>query len=164
MFRLLDPGLGSLVGVVLAGEGADAASVAPLLRGLGLQVDALVVAHSGTAERFTDLSIPLIADAEGRGPLAGIAAALTWTARAQPRARGVLTVPADIGVVPDDLGRRLSAGLPDKIGLLTRGDASDPMVAVWPIAAEPAVRAALASGEERVLAVIRSLPHVAVQA
>jgi molybdopterin-guanine dinucleotide biosynthesis protein A len=38
------------------------------------------------------------------------------------------------------------------------------MIAVWPTTLEPAVRAALAVGEERVLTVIRLLPHVVVQA
>jgi molybdopterin-guanine dinucleotide biosynthesis protein A len=160
MFRLLDPGLGSLVGVVLAGETADATTIQPLLRGLGAQVDALLVAHSGPAERFAALSVPCVADAPGRGPLAGIAAALAWTARAQPRARGILTIPADMDSVPPDLGRRLSVGLPDKVGLLVRGDAPDPMVAVWPVTHQASVAEALARGEERVLAVIRALPHV----
>jgi molybdopterin-guanine dinucleotide biosynthesis protein A len=168
VFRLFDPGLGSLVGAILAGGGDRCLAeidgrplLAHVIARLGRQVDLVVIASDPPLDRFAGFGLPLIADtaAAVSGPLTGIHAALAWTRLNAPRARGILTAPADAASLPGDLAARIASGPADAIGVAKRGDALQPLYAYWPMAFEGLLAERLAAGEDRVKPVIEASPH-----
>lgn len=91
-------------------------------------------------------SVPLLPDREGMGPIAGIAAALSFA-----RAEGVelvLTIPCDTPFLPSDLPVMLSAALTDtaKVAVAVSDGRLHPTCALWRTAAAPLLAPYLESG------------------
>ncbi|MGE0423907.1 MAG: molybdenum cofactor guanylyltransferase [Reyranellaceae bacterium] len=117
--------VGGLIGAVLVGgEGrrmgagppkplrllAGRPMLAHVVERLRPQVMDLVLSAHGDAGPWRGFDAPVVLDslppdADGRrpGPLAGVLAALDWTRRHHPAASWVLTVPADVPLLPADL-------------------------------------------------------------
>jgi molybdopterin-guanine dinucleotide biosynthesis protein A len=93
------------------------------------------------------LGLPLVYDAVGdaAGPLAGVKAGLTW-AEAQG-ARMLAVSPCDAPLLPDDLYVRLLAAAGEGAAMAETGDGRQPLCALWPVTALPAVRDALSGGQ-----------------
>ena len=82
----------------------------------------------------TGAGLPIAVDevADG-GPLAGIAAALTWTRSSMPQIRGVVTSPVDVPFLPRDLVMRLAQAAPDGgIAVAESNGQRHHAIAYWP--------------------------------
>lgn len=126
------------------------------------QVDAVVLNANDDPGRFSALGLPVIADTvPGRpGPLAGVLAGLDHAAG---RFDQVLTVPCDAPVLPNDLAMRLQAAAGQGGAVAASGGRRHPAVALWPVTARDALRAALVERDvRRVDTVQRDLGFVEV--
>ncbi len=85
--------------------------LAHVMERLAPQVGRMIVNANGDPARFAAFGLPVVADTVGGyvGPLAGVLAAMRWTATNAPDARFVVTVSTDAPFLPDDLVRRLLA-------------------------------------------------------
>jgi len=102
------------------------------------QCDGLVISANGDPGRFAGRGLPVVADTVTgfAGPLAGILAALEWTAANHPRIEWVLSVAADCPFLPRDLVPRLhavraTAGLP--LARARSGERDHPVMGLWPV-------------------------------
>ncbi len=79
------------------------------------QCDELILNANGDPARFAAFGLPVIADTvEGfAGPLAGILAALDWTAANRPGVEWVLSAATDCPFLPRDLVARLQQARQD---------------------------------------------------
>jgi molybdenum cofactor guanylyltransferase len=99
------------------------------------------------AESVTkSLGLPALYDEVGDalGPLAGVKVGLIWAEE-----QGVHTLavsPCDAPLLPDDLYVRLLEQAEGGAALAETGDGRQPLCALWPITALPAVREALVDG------------------
>jgi molybdopterin-guanine dinucleotide biosynthesis protein A len=93
------------------------------------------------------LQLTVLTDAAGDpdGPLSGVKAGLLW-AREQG-ATHLAVSPCDVPLAPDDLYPRLLAAAGEGAALAETSEGRQPMCAVWPVSALPAIVSALASGE-----------------
>jgi molybdopterin-guanine dinucleotide biosynthesis protein A len=92
------------------------------------------------------LELPVLYDEPGdaTGPLAGVKAGLIW---AEARgARSLAVSPCDAPLLPDDLYVRLLEVAGGDAAMAHTRDGRQPLCALWPVAALPTVRAALADG------------------
>lgn len=112
------------------------------------QCDGLVLSANGDPTRFAPLELPVIADdVEGfAGPLAGILAALDWTAAHRPGAEWLVTVAGDCPFLPRDLVTRLhqariAQGRP--IAVAASGGQVHHVIALWPVILRGELRHAL---------------------
>lgn len=108
-----------------------------------------VNARPGTAAEALARSCGLLVlhDAPGDpdGPLAGIKAGLAW---AQSRgARQLAVSPCDVPLAPGDLYLRLGSAAGEGAAMAVTREGRQPLCAVWPVAALPAVSGAIAHGE-----------------
>jgi molybdopterin-guanine dinucleotide biosynthesis protein A len=89
---------------------------------------------------------PVLHDAAGdaQGALAGVRAGLAWADRLGARALAVS--PCDAPLLPDDLFERLIRAAGHGAAVADTADGRQPLCSVWPVAALPAVAAALAAG------------------
>ena len=112
------------------------------------QCDQLVLNANGDPARFAHVGLPVIADTiEGYpGPLAGILAALEWTAEKRPDIEWVVSVAGDCPFVPRDLVSRLhqarSAEGTDLAVAVSAGQAH-PVIGLWKVALKDELRHAL---------------------
>jgi molybdopterin-guanine dinucleotide biosynthesis protein A len=92
------------------------------------------------------LGLPVLHDEAGdaAGPLAGVKVGLIW-AKAQG-ARTLAVSPCDAPSLPDDLYIRLLERAGDGAAMAETSEGRQPLCAVWPVSALPAVREALAGG------------------
>jgi molybdopterin-guanine dinucleotide biosynthesis protein A len=90
--------------------------------------------------------LPTLYDAAGdaAGPLAGVKAGLIWAERQGAQALAVS--PCDAPLLPDDLYVRLLAHAAGGAAMAQTRDGRQPLCALWPVAALPVVREALAGG------------------
>jgi molybdopterin-guanine dinucleotide biosynthesis protein A len=97
------------------------------------------------AERLAGL-LPVLHDLPGDpdGPLAGVRAGLIWARDLGARALAVS--PCDAPLLPADLYPRLIAAAGDGAAMAATPEGRQPQFAVWPVAALPAVTAAIAGG------------------
>ena len=153
---------GSVAGLVLAGGrslrfgGEKAVALLgdqPLLlwatRRLQASCGAVAVnARSGTqAEALARAQgLPVLHDAPGDadGPLAGVKAGLIWADAMGVRALAVS--PCDAPLLPDDLFVRLIEAAGSGAAMAQTSDGRQPLCALWPVDALPALTAALAGG------------------
>jgi molybdopterin-guanine dinucleotide biosynthesis protein A len=91
-------------------------------------------------------ALPVLPDAAGdaAGPLAGVRVGLVWAKGSGAHALAVS--PCDAPLLPDDLFPRLIAAAGTGAAMAHTADGRQPLCAVWPVSALPAVEAALAGG------------------
>jgi molybdopterin-guanine dinucleotide biosynthesis protein A len=92
------------------------------------------------------LGFPTVYDVTGdaRGPLAGVKAGLIW---AQAQGASALAVsPCDVPGLPHDVYVRLRECAEGGAAMAETSSGLQPLCSLWPVAALPAVRAALAAG------------------
>jgi molybdopterin-guanine dinucleotide biosynthesis protein A len=153
---------GPVVGLVLAGGRSvrfgGEKSVAKLdgrtllewavqrLRAVAADVAVNVRAGTEAEAVATALGLPTLYDEAGDalGPLAGVKVGLIW---AEQRAARLLAVsPCDAPLLPDDLYVRLLERADGGAAMAGTRDGRQPLCAVWPVTALPAVREALTGG------------------
>jgi molybdopterin-guanine dinucleotide biosynthesis protein A len=162
-----------IFGVILAGGqgrrmgGVDKALIplagAPLLARvidrISPQVEELALSANGDPGRFAAFKLPVLPDALGAGPLAGILAALRWAAPLG--ATAVMSVPVDGPFLPGDLCPRLclaAESAPKGLAIAAAGGRQHPTYGLWPVTLEADLAAFLASGAKpKVMDFVRAL-------
>jgi molybdopterin-guanine dinucleotide biosynthesis protein A len=115
---------------------------------LAPQCDELILNANGDPARFAAFGLTVVADTvEGfAGPLAGILAALDWTAANRPGIAWVLSAATDCPFLPRDLAARLQRARQDESAQLAVA-ASDgqthPVIGLWNVALRDELRHAL---------------------
>lgn len=113
------------------------------------QVAYLILNANADPHRFDAFGLPVVADSlpDNPGPLAGVLAALEWTAAIEPGISWALTLPGDAPFIPRDLVSRLHAvrQLNDTIlaCAASRGR-THPIIALWPVCIRDELRDAIA--------------------
>jgi molybdopterin-guanine dinucleotide biosynthesis protein A len=112
------------------------------------QCDSLILNANGDPARFAAFGLPVISDgvADFPGPLAGILAALDWTAANRPEVKWVLSAAADCPFLPRDLVARLVAALRDEsaeLAVAASDGQSHPVIGLWSVALREQLRHAL---------------------
>jgi molybdopterin-guanine dinucleotide biosynthesis protein A len=102
----------------------------------GTETEALTVAEG----------LPVLHDAPGDpdGPLAGVRAGLAWAA--SRGAQSLAVSPCDAPLLPDDLFVRLIQAAGEGAAMAETADGRQPLCAIWPVGAQPALAQALAGG------------------
>jgi molybdopterin-guanine dinucleotide biosynthesis protein A len=118
------------------------------------QVTQLIVNANDDPRRFEGLGLPVVADSlPGHlGPLAGVLAALDWTAESEPGIEWVVTVPGDAPFLPPDLVARLHAGRRRDGAALACASSygrTHPVIALWPVSIRGELRSAVAEQDIR---------------
>lgn len=92
------------------------------------------------------LGLPTLHDVAGDalGPLAGVKVGLIWAE--EQGARTLAVSPCDAPLLPDDLYARLLERAEGGAAMAETRDGRQPLCALWPVAALPVVREALAGG------------------
>jgi molybdopterin-guanine dinucleotide biosynthesis protein A len=115
---------------------------------LAPQCEALILNANGDPARFEALGLPVVADrVEGfAGPLAGVLAALDWTAAERPAIAFVASVAGDCPFLPTDLVARLRAAREEsgaELAVAASGGRTHPVIGLWPVALRDELRRAL---------------------
>jgi molybdopterin-guanine dinucleotide biosynthesis protein A len=115
---------------------------------LAPQCDGLILNANGDPARFKAFGLPVIADdiADFPGPLAGILAALDWTATNRPHVQWILSAAADCPFLPRDLVARLHrARTAENAQLAVAASAgqSHPVIGLWSVNLRDELRHAL---------------------
>ena len=152
----------SVVGLVLAGGrsvrfgGEKAVALLdgrPLLEWAAQRLESVCLEVAINVRTGTDaesvakaLGLPTLYDAPGdaAGPLAGVKAGLIWAE--EQGARALAVSPCDAPLLPGDLYVRLLACADGGAAMAETSDGRQPLCALWPVAALPVVREALAGG------------------
>lgn len=118
------------------------------------QCDGLVLNANGDPSRFAAFGLPVIADTvkDFPGPLAGVLAALDWTAANRPGVEFILSAAADCPFLPRDLVARLHrARLEQDAQLAVAASAgqSHPVIGLWNVALRDELRHALVAEDVR---------------
>ena len=126
----------------------------------------LILNANGDPCRFAGLALPVVADtvADNPGPLAGLLAALDWTASNRPGQLWVASVPGDCPFLPRDLVARLTAAQQkddSELAIAASGGRSHPVIGLWPVALRDDLRKALVDEEIRKVGRWVSTHHVA---
>lgn len=122
--------------------------LARVIARLAPQCDGLILNANGDPERFRTFGLPVVADTVENfpGPLAGILAALDWTAANRPHLAWVLSAAADCPFLPRDLVARLHrARIAEGAQLAVAASAgrSHPVIGLWSVAQREELRRAL---------------------
>jgi molybdopterin-guanine dinucleotide biosynthesis protein A len=115
---------------------------------LAPQCDGLILNANGDPARFAAFGLPVIADTvEGfAGPLAGVLAALDWTATQRPEVEWVLSAATDCPFLPRDLVARLHQGRASegaKLAVAASDGQTHPVIGLWNVALRDELRHAL---------------------
>jgi molybdopterin-guanine dinucleotide biosynthesis protein A len=107
-----------------------------VLSRLSPQCRRVILNANGDPARFAPFGLPVVADdvPDFAGPLAGIVAALDWTARNEPGIEWVVSVPGDCPFLPRDLVERLHDARAAERRLLAcakSGEWRHPVVGLW---------------------------------
>lgn len=134
---------------ILAGRPMMARAVERLRARLGT----VVLNANGDPARFAAFGLPVVADdpPEQAGPLAGVLAAMDWTARHRPGSRFVLTVAADTPFFPEELPDALAAAAAEGGGPIVAEseEGRHPVFGLWPTGLRGDLRRFLAEGASR---------------
>lgn len=116
------------------------------------QVEHVALNANGDPARFSTFGLPVIADGDGSGPLAGILAAMRWAG--DQGCTHVATVAGDTPFLPGDLVERLgqAAAEPDTIALAESAGGLHPVAGLWPVALADALVQFLRDGVYKVRA------------
>jgi len=158
----LPPTLPQTLGVVLAGGlarrmgGGDKAMqriagrslLERVVERLSPQCDGLILSANGDPSRFAVFGLRVIADglADFPGPLAGILAALEWTAANRPDISWVVSAAADCPFLPRDLVPRLHRARAvenAELAVAASGGQTHPVIGLWNVGLRQALRQAL---------------------
>ena len=112
------------------------------------QCDGLILNANGDPARFAAFGLPVVADsvADFPGPLAGILAALDWTAANRPGIEFILSAAADCPFLPRDLVSRLHRARAEEkaeLAVAASGGQSHPVIGLWNVALREELRHAL---------------------
>jgi molybdenum cofactor guanylyltransferase len=112
------------------------------------QCDGLMLNANGDPSRFSAFGLPVISDdvVDFPGPLAGILAALDWTAANRPNVEWILSAAADCPFLPRDLVARLHEALSTQnaqLAVAASDGQSHPVIGLWHVALRGELRHAL---------------------
>ena len=115
---------------------------------LAPQCDGLIIKANGDPARFASFGLPVVADsvADFPGPLAGILAALDWTAANRPEVSLILSAAADCPFLPRDLVSRLHQALiaeNAQLAVAASDGQSHPVIGLWSVALRDELRHSL---------------------
>jgi molybdenum cofactor guanylyltransferase len=115
---------------------------------LAPQCDGLILNANGDPARFAAFGLAVIADDVPGfpGPLAGILAALDWTAANRPEIEWVLSAAGDCPFLPRDLLARLHearARAQARLAVAASAGQSHPVIGLWPVGLRAELRHAL---------------------
>jgi molybdopterin-guanine dinucleotide biosynthesis protein A len=118
------------------------------------QCDELILNANGDPARFAAFGLPVIADNVENfpGPLAGILAALDWTAAHRAGISLVLSAAADCPFLPRDLVARLTEALVNEnaqLAVAASGGQSHPVIGLWSVSLRDELRHALVQEDVR---------------
>jgi molybdenum cofactor guanylyltransferase len=118
------------------------------------QCDELILNANGDPARFAGFGLPVIADSVENfpGPLAGILAALDWTAANRPGASLVFSAAADCPFLPRDLVARLTDALVNqnaRLAVAASDGQSHPVIGLWSVSLRDELRHALVQEDIR---------------
>lgn len=112
------------------------------------QCDGLILNANGDPARFAAFGLTVVPDDVPGfpGPLAGILAALEWTAANRPELEWVLSAAGDCPFLPRDLVARLHQARERdnaELAVAASGDQSHPVIGLWRVALRDKLRHAL---------------------
>jgi molybdenum cofactor guanylyltransferase len=112
------------------------------------QCDGLILNANGDPVRFASFGLPVIADTvkDFPGPLAGVLAALDWTAANRPGVEWVLSAAADCPFLPRDLVARLHQARIEQdaqLAVATSAGQTHPVIGLWSVSLREELRHAL---------------------
>jgi molybdopterin-guanine dinucleotide biosynthesis protein A len=115
---------------------------------LAPQCDGLILNANGDPARFAAFGLPVIADTvqDFPGPLAGILAALDWTAANRPDVGWILSAAADCPFLPRDLVARLQQARIEQdaqLAVAASAGQTHPVIGLWNVALRKELRHAL---------------------
>jgi molybdopterin-guanine dinucleotide biosynthesis protein A len=115
---------------------------------LSPQCDGLILNANGDPARFASFRLQVIADDVPGfpGPLAGILAALDWTAANRPEVEWVLSAAGDCPFLPRDLVARLHEAREREnaqLAVAASGDQTHPVIGLWRVSLRNELRHAL---------------------
>lgn len=118
------------------------------------QCDGLLLNANGDPERFARFGLPVVADtvAGYPGPLAGILAALEWTAQNRPSVEWVVSAAGDCPFLPRDLVARLQRARQAEgadLAVAASGGQVHPVIGLWKVALRDDLRRALVEEDLR---------------
>jgi molybdopterin-guanine dinucleotide biosynthesis protein A len=128
--------------------------LARVIARLAPQCDGLILNANGDPARFAAFGLPVIPDTVENfpGPLAGILAALDWTAANRPDVEWVLSAAADCPFLPRDLVVRLhQARIVEGAQLAVAASAGQthPVIGLWSVGLREKLRHALVTEDIR---------------
>jgi molybdopterin-guanine dinucleotide biosynthesis protein A len=112
------------------------------------QCDGLILSANGEPSRFSAFGLTVVADDVSGypGPLAGILAALDWTAANRRGIEWVLSAAGDCPFLPRDLVTRLHASRAAanaQLAVAASGEQSHPVIGLWRVSLREELRQAL---------------------
>jgi molybdopterin-guanine dinucleotide biosynthesis protein A len=118
------------------------------------QCDGLILNANGDPARFAAFGLPVIADTvqDFPGPLAGILAALDWTAANRPDVGWILSAAADCPFLPRDLMARLQQARIEQdaqLAVAASDGQTHPVIGLWSVALREELRHALVKEDIR---------------
>ena len=121
---------------------------------LAPQCASLILNANGDPARFDAWGLPVVPDdvPDFAGPLAGVLAALDWTALHHPAIEWVVSVAGDCPFLPRDLVARMQTertAMQAELAVAASGDQSHPVVGLWKVSLRDALRHALVVEECR---------------
>ena len=121
---------------------------------LAPQCASLILNANGDPARFDAWGLPIVPDdvPDFAGPLAGVLAALDWTALHHPAIEWVVSVAGDCPFLPRDLVARMQTertAMQAELAVAASGDQSHPVVGLWKVSLREALRHALVVEECR---------------
>ena len=140
-----------------------------LIERLKPQVTRLIINANDDPARFAAHGLPIVPDTlpDRPGPLAGVLAALDWTAVSEPSIAWVVSVPGDAPFLPKDLITRMhEARVRDgaRLACASSLGRTHPVVALWPVSIRNELRHALAErGIRRVDRFTEPYPRAVVE-
>ena len=118
------------------------------------QCDELILNANGDPARFASFGLPVVPDNVENfpGPLAGILAALDWTAAHRPGVSWVFSAAADCPFLPRDLVARLTEALVNEnaqLAVAASDGQSHPVIGLWSVSLRDGLRHALVQEDIR---------------
>jgi molybdopterin-guanine dinucleotide biosynthesis protein A len=125
-----------------------------VVRRLSDQCDEIILNANGDPSRFSSFGLTVVEDTvkDNPGPLAGILAALDWTAAQRPDTEWVASVAADCPFLPRDLVQRLHkarASEQTQLAVASSGGQSHPVIGLWRVPLRHQLRRALVEEDIR---------------